>query len=248
MEVYSMLRIRCDAPQWGRFKVFLSCYGDVIAECYETPQGENPHYHAAYRLAGSSIDALKRARSRRFKNQEDMKGNKVASITEMDKQEEFFEYLCKGQYAFKDDYKMYKGKSEPKVEVYLTEIFNKSIQEYHDNFWKRHEKDVPKKSKNFTKDIVLEFEDKYISNDIQYDELEDKEVMVPKLICPTILLEYVMSKFSLEFKPMKMSLVIDICRLIWYRNKTHFTGYYNSQAYEQFVEKATMRIFESRPF
>lgn len=241
------VRVRCDAPQWERFKEFLQGYGELIAECFERPQGENPHYHAYFQLAGSSLDALKRARSRRFKLEDDMKGNKVASLSEMDKPEEYLEYLCKGEYAFKNQYKMYVSKSQPQVTVYNTTIFNKTIMEYHENFWKRHASDTPKKTKNFTKDLVLEFEDKYIKETSEYDEIEG-EIVMPNQIQPEFLTEYILSKFCSEFKPCKMSLVIDIARLIWLRNKTHFTFVGHTLTYEQFVEKTTLRIFDSRPF
>lgn len=245
----SYLRIRCDEPQWERFKSFLTDYGNIITECFERPQGENPHYHALFQLAGSSIDALKRARSRKFKTQEDMKGNKVASISECDKQEEYLEYMCKGEYAYKDQYKIYKGKSDPQVSVFNTTIFTKSVKEYHENFWKRHANDAPKKSRNFVKEVVIEFEEKYIKNEpevLEIDEIEEKEFWVKKQLNPRDILEFVMTKFADNFKPFKNSLIKDISRLIWWRNREHYNVYFSDYSYTNMVEHMTSEIFHSR--
>lgn len=222
------LRIRVDAPAYDRFSHFLQDKGvTVIACCYESPSNENPHYHLYAEVSGS-IDALKRARSRFFEKDADMKGNGVASIQSMDQEQEYMEYMCKGTTVVKDPKtKMYYGKCPPDIRINNN---NWNIQQLHESFWNRHKNDKPKKNNNFTLKLLQDWETLHIKNASEifesYDELENKPTIVTvpvQLDIETHIVDWLIDYMSIESKPWDRFIVIRYMNLILFKYKQHFS-------------------------
>lgn len=241
------IRLRCDFSAWDKFKQFLVTQNvKIAAYCFEQPESgkkENPHYHAYLTLTKSSLDALKRARTRYFSDDDSMKGNGVASLTKMDQPEEYKEYMCKGVKAYKDKTTgIYRGRSTPDVIVIDTLIFEKSIGEYHESFWLRHESDKPRENRNFTKKLLQDWEQlhldaneaPYLSNEnnretlpLAYDELEGKEVPfdgLRQLDVEEHLVDWVIDYLGTESKPWDKWMVQRYCNLIFWKYKQHFAS------------------------
>lgn len=241
------VRLRCDLHAWDKFKKFLESQEvKLAAYCYEAPCSdakENPHYHAYLTLTKSSLDALKRARTRYFEKEPTMKGNGVASLQKMDQPEEYKEYMCKGVKAYKDKRTgIYRGRSQFDVVVIDTEIFNKSPAQYHESFWLRHESDTPRKYKNFTEKLLKDWEachlDKneqpYLSNQnnreilpLAYDELERKEIPfddVLQLDIETHCVDWLIDYMGTENKPWDKWMLQKYVNLIFWKYKEHFAS------------------------
>lgn len=120
--------------------------------CHETPNDENPHFHAL--AAGKcSLEALRKARSRYFKDDEEMKGNGVASISNCDRLEEYKEYLCKGAKVVKNKQTLkYENRSDVVMKVNTIGL---DVEKYQDDFWYRHSMDQPKQYRSYKKGPTL---------------------------------------------------------------------------------------------
>lgn len=142
----------------------------------------------------------------------------------------------------------------PKIVINTLGYTEEQIWEFHNEWWtkwyKMKFKEVKKEKPNYVKQLILEFEEKFIKESYTvFDELEQREIEVigPNEILPSTLYEFVESKFCNDFKPFKISLVCDICRTIWLRNKAHFTiNISKNLQHEQFVEKMCLQIFSIR--
>lgn len=241
------VRLRCDQPAWDKLKKFLQDQEVRIAGyCYESPIGgnkENPHYHAYLTLTKSSLDALKRARTRYFEKDSTMKGNGVASFQKMDQPEEYKEYMFKGVKAYKDKLSgIYRGRSSYDVVVIDTEIFNKSPEQYHESFWLRHDSDKPREHKNFTKKLISDWEKHHLDPleppelsslnnrefmPLAYDELEQKEIPfngVLQLDVETHIVDWLIDYMSMETKPWDKWMIQKYVNLIFWKYKEHFAS------------------------
>lgn len=239
------VRLRVDACCWTKFKEFLSSQQVKIAAlCFEQPEHgikENPHYHAYLLVSRSSLDALKRARSRYFKNDETMKGNGPASLQEMSNPEEYKQYMCKGVKAYKDQYKIYRGRSQYDIEIYDNTIFTKTPTEYQEEFWIRHETDKPKQYKNFTDKLIETWKNFHLDRNeppsgsshnnheiypvSYYDELERKPLTIQHDIQlqPEIhIVDWLIDYLGIENRPWDKYLIVKYSNLIFWKFKQHF--------------------------
>lgn len=176
-----LYRVRCEMEQWQRFRKFLLKYSVIHLVVFETPRNENPHIHALIE-SDKSEDAIKRARTRYFKEHEDMKGNGVASISVCERHKEYMEYLCKGRYAVKDGgvYRKADKPNDNKIEVLeFTKTYD--YQQNFNDFWARHKKPITKtqqkKRMNFTEELCKEVEKTFGFVDYRYIDNYSREIL-----------------------------------------------------------------------
>lgn len=239
----TFLRIRVDEKQdsYKLFKEFLESKGmKIVAACREAPSDENPHFHALVE-GKCSLEALRTARKRYFKDNDDMKGNGVASMSKCDQYEEYLEYLCKGEDAIKDKktliYK--KGKKGPNI---VENLLNLNVMKYFKAFWNRHKEDKPRKPKDYHsresfstiiikdwcefhgidvatgEEISIEVEDEFKEKEIKI--LEHKQLGVAEDVVDW-LIDY-LGKYN---KPWDDYIIIRYANLIHWKYKQHFKSH-----------------------
>lgn len=212
--------------------------------CAEEPhdvEDTNYHYHSIHKKQKTTLHERL--------NVLNWKGNENKAFTHLidDTEEHWRRCLCY----------ISKGPQHGTFPKILRNDFNfteEQIWEYHNEWWTKWNNmkyaDIKKDKPNWTKQVILEFEEKFIKDTTtQYDELEQKEIEVlePQLVLPETLYEFVESKFCGDFKPFKIQLVTDICRTIWLRNKLHFKdSLCTTLQYEHFKEQMCLKIFSPR--
>lgn len=242
---YFRIRVDDELDNWQLFKTFLeSKGGHILLACRETPSDENPHFHALVE-GKCSLEALRTARKRYFKDVPRMKGNGVASMSDCDKYEEFLEYLCKGEKAIKDKTDlMYKNKCKPNI---IENNLGLDVMRYNKQFWERHHKDVPRKPKShntyksYTETIVREWcshheidfttcedvsEDPVIESD--EDELGDNIVQIKEhrqLNVREDVVMWLIDFLCKENKPWDDYIIARYANLIHWRYRQHFMVY-----------------------
>lgn len=178
-EKHCLFRVRCEAENWKKFMAFLETCSNLLVAVYETPRNENPHIHALIE-SDKSEDAIKRARTRFFKDDKDMKGNGVASISSCDRLKEYKEYLAKGRYAVKEK-GLYKKAEEPQHNVVSVICGDLDWQQLYNDFWTRHEKPITKtqqkKRFNYTEELLKECEKTFELVEYRYVDNYSKEIL-----------------------------------------------------------------------
>lgn len=176
-----VFRIRCEADRWIRFRQFLSEISYIHAAVLETPRNENPHVHALI-STNKSEDALKRARTRKFKDDESMKGNAVASISLCLQPTEYLQYLFKGRYTVKDK-GVYRKADPPNhniVEI-LENYSGYDAAELYRAFWLRHKSPLTKtqykKRQNWTEEVVADVAKQYQLVEYRYIDNYSKAIL-----------------------------------------------------------------------
>lgn len=247
----SLYRVRCEYPCWKRFVKFLRTCSNILAVVYETPRNENPHVHALIE-SDKSEDAIKRARTRFFKDEPDMKGNGVASISECDKPNEYMEYMAKGRYAIKEN-GVYKRPDEPFHNVIALMHGNYDWQKLYNDFWTRHNtpmtKTQQKKRMNFTEEVCKQCaytfaledyryidnysrqiikcsEDEYISgwyNGTCFKEIEDLKTKY-KQVSPKTIVKWLMDLFCFRTKIFDDYMLVKYLNLIMFKYRHHFVS------------------------
>jgi len=169
------LRVRIDADVFEKACAWLTNqekYGGrsvILAQCFEAPRDENPHFHLYVRCPVPS-GTIKKSRTRFFHDDKSMKGNGPMCIQDMDEPQRYKEYLCKGVQAWKDkQLGRWMGQSLPQVKIFDTEVFTRTPLEYNAHFWETHVEfraSRAMKSKTFTERCIEHFEDEYKPGDI----------------------------------------------------------------------------------
>lgn len=249
---YFRIRVDDESDNWQRFKTFLeSKGGHILLACRETPADENPHFHALVE-GKCSLEALRTARKRYFKDIPTMKGNGVASMSDCDKYEDFLEYLCKGEKAIKDKTDLtYKNKCKPNI---IENNLGLDVMRYNKQFWERHHKDVPRKPKSHntyksytetivrswcehhsieysTAEVISEEQEVKIESDDE-DELGDKvyDIKGPlQLSVGTDVVDWLIDFLSKENKPWDDYIIVRYANLIHYRYRHHFRHYVHTR-------------------
>lgn len=223
------LRIRIDEPCYAKAMAFFIENGvEIVAKCYDKPRDENPHYHL-YALSSASLDALRRRRSRHFRGDDSMVGNGAMSIAPMGMPEEYKAYMCKGSGAYKEK-GQWSGKSDPVIDIYDTTIFDKSVEEYHNDFWNsRVEFKKPRsRSKPWVELVVERWVERFKPDEVaskilkaENDYLTENEFEDLSLdLMDTI--EFVMEQYHRDIKPYDMLLVSRLCNLIYFKYQDAF--------------------------
>jgi len=212
--------------------------------CAEEPhesEDTNYHYHSLHKNKKTTLHERLNAL--------DWKGNENKAFTHLieDNDDHWRRCLC---YISKGP----KHGVFPKIVKNDFNYTTEQIWVFHNEWWEKWYKmkftEVKKAKPSWTKQIILEFEEKFCYNVNELGDLiepDTVEISYPVEILPSTLYEFVEAKFCGDFKPFKTSLVTDICRTIWLRNRQHFTIHISQNLQrEQFVEKMCLQIFSIR--
>lgn len=219
------VRFRVDGEVFDKVKKWLDEAGHrVLAQCFESPRDENPHYHLYVRCS-ASIEAIRRQRTRYFQNDEKMKGNGPMAISPMDEPQRYKEYMAKGVQAYKDRGPAggrWSGKSLPQMIIFDKEVFDRTPQEYHNHFWETHvefKASRSMRSKSFTQTIVERFEAEYKPGDVirqvtACDVLEGDEL---EYIDRGTIVDFVMEQYTRDIKHFDIPTIGKIVNLIVFK-------------------------------
>lgn len=219
------VRFRVDGEVFHKVKKWLDDAGHrVLAQCFESPRDENPHYHLYVRCT-ASVDALRRQRTRYFQNDDSMKGNGPMSIAPMDEPQRYKEYMAKGVQAYKDKGPAggrWAGRSMPQMVIYDKTVFDRTPTEYHNHFWETHvefKASRSMRSKSFTQTIVERFEAEYKPGDVirqvtVADVLEGDEL---EYIDRSKIVDFVIDQYTRDLKQFDVPTIAKIVNLITFK-------------------------------
>lgn len=226
MAEHTDLRFRVDAEVFEKVRGWLNANGHkILAQCFESPRDENPHYHLYVRCS-ASIDAIRRQRTRYFTGDESMKGNGPMAISPMDEPQRYKEYLAKGVQAYKDKGPTggrWAGRSQPQMVIFDEEVFDRTPMEYHNHFWETHVEfraSRAMRSKSFVQQVVERFEEQYKPGDIieqakVTDAIEDG--FEPVRIKREVIIDFAIEQYVRDIKAFDVPTIGKIVNLIVFK-------------------------------
>ena len=219
------VRFRVDGEVFAKVKKWLDEAGyRILAQCFESPRDENPHYHLYVRCT-ASLAAIRRQRTRYFQGDDSMKGNGPMAIAATDEPQRYKEYLAKGVQAYKDKGPAggrWAGRSLPQMVIYDTTVFDRAPIEYHNHFWETHvefKASRSMRSKTFTQTIIERFEQDHKPGDIirrveVTDVLEGEEL---EYIDRSTIVDFVIDQYTRDIKQFDVSTIAKVVNLITFK-------------------------------